>query len=300
MSRLPTVKQLRYFIALEHYAHFGKAAEASYVSQSAFSSAIQALEKLLDVRLVDRSNKTVTITSMGKEIAIQARQCIQSIEHLRDSAAMEKGALFGRLNMGIIPTIAPFLLPKLMPALRHEFPNLQLYLREETTLNAYKKLMAGELDIILIALPYKLNNIEIQTLFKDHFFLAYHKNSRWITSPQTHFDNLKAESILLLEDGHCLRDHALSACKLRNQDTLSRFSASSLLTLIEMINSDLGISYLTQMAKDSTMLDHSDIKTYPLNKKAYREIGLAWRKGTAYRQEFQQLGAFIQKTYQDI
>jgi len=300
MSNLPTVKQLRYFIALEQYAHFGKAAEASYVSQSAFSSAIKTLETLLAVQLVDRTNKTVTITAMGKEIAIQARQCIQTIEHLSDYAAMEKGALFGRLNMGIIPTIAPFILPKLMPALRHEFPDLQLYLREETTLNAYKKLMAGELDIILIALPYKLSNIEIQPLFKDPFFLAYHKNSRWITTPQSHFDNLRTESILLLEDGHCLRDHALSACKLRNQESVSRFSASSLLTLIEMVNSDLGISYLTQMAKDSTMLDHSEIKTYPLNKTAYREIALAWRKGTAYRQEFRELGQFIRKTYQNI
>ena len=124
MRILPTVKQLRYFIALEHYGHFGKAAAASYVSQSAFSNAIKELEKLLAVQLVDRTNKAVTITAMGKEIAQQARQCIQGIEHLSQYAATEYGALRGRLNMGIIPTIAPFFLPKLMPALRQKFPDL--------------------------------------------------------------------------------------------------------------------------------------------------------------------------------
>ena len=297
MSSLPTVKQLRYFIALEHYAHFGKAAEASYVSQSAFSSAIKALEKLLAVQLVDRTNKTVTITAIGKEVAHQARQSIQSIEHLSHYAAQQKGALFGRLNMGVIPTIAPFLLPKFMPDLRHNFPDLHLYLREETTLNAYKKLMSGELDVILIALPYKLSHIEIQPLFKDPFFLVSHKKSRWVSVDKTHIDQLKSESILLLEDSHCLRDHALLACKLRNQDAVSRFSASSLLTLIEMVNSDLGITYLTEMAIKSNMLDHSCIKTYPLNKTAYREIALAWRKGSAYQQEFRELGTFIATMY---
>ena len=293
MVNLPTVKQLRYFIALEQYGHFGKAANASFVSQSAFSTAIKELEKLLGVQLVDRTNKTVTITTIGKEIANQARLCVRNIEHLTESATLGDGLLVGRLNIGIIPTIAPFILPKTMPALRESYPKLRLYLREDTTLNSYAQLMAGEMDLILIALPYKLSNIEVMPLFKDHFLLACHEKTRWLKPKHYSTNKLKPESILLLEDGHCLRDHALSACKIRNQDSISRFNASSLLTLIEMVNSDLGITYLTEMAEDSLLLQNTNIKTYPLNKESYREIGLAWRKGSAHEKEFRELGEFI-------
>lgn len=293
MINLPTVKQLRYFIALEQHQHFGKAAEASFVSQSAFSTAIKELEKLLDAQLVDRTNKTVTITTLGRDVANQARQCIRGIEHLTEVAASGEGALVGRLNLGIIPTIAPFMLPKIMPALRQAYPKLRLYLREDTTVNSYARLMSGELDLILIALPYKLSHIEIMPLFKDDFLLACHQHSQWINPDNYQLDTLEPESILLLEDGHCLRDHALSACKIRNQESVSQFNASSLLTLIEMVDSDLGITYLTEMAKDSNLLKNTHIKTYPLNDTSYREIGLAWRKGSAYEEEFRELGDFI-------
>ena len=300
MQSLPTVKQLRYFIALEKYQHFGKAAEASFVSQSAFSTAIKELEKLLDTQLVDRTNKTVTITRTGKKIASQARHCIRNIELLTESAALGQGMLVGRLNLGIIPTIAPFILPKIMPALRKHYTKLRLYLREDTTLNSYAQLMSGELDLILIAFPYKLSNIETMLLFKDHFRLACHENTQWIDDPKHYsFSQLKPESILLLEDGHCLRDHALSACKIRNQDTVSRFNASSLLTLVEMVNSDIGITYLTEMAEESLLLQNTNIKTYPLDKSSYREIGLAWRKGSAHESEFRELGEFIIKIWSD-
>lgn len=293
MTNLPTVKQLRYFIALEKHGHFGKAAEASFVSQSAFSTAIKELEKLLEVQLVDRTNKTVTITTIGREIATQSRQCIRDIEHLTELASLGEGPFVGRLNIGIIPTIAPFILPKIMPALRNSYPDLQLYLREGTTLASYSQLLAGELDLILIALPYKLGNVEVMPLFKDRFYLACHEQTQWLNPEKYSLRKLKPESILLLEDGHCLRDHALSACKIRNQDAVSRFNASSLMTLIEMVNSDLGITYLTEMSNDSSMLKNTQIKTYPLSDKSYREIGLAWRKGSAYEKEFRELGEFF-------
>ena len=293
MIALPTVKQLRYFIALEQHGHFGKAAEASFVSQSAFSTAIKELEKLLDVQLVDRTNKTVTITTIGREVASQARQCIRGIEHLTEVASSGEGALVGRLNLGIIPTIAPFMLPKIMPALRLSYPKLRLYLREDTTINSYASLMSGELDLILIALPYKLSNIEIMPLFKDNFLLACHQDTQWLDPKHYDLNSLQPESILLLEDGHCLRDHALSACKIRKQESVSQFNASSLLTLIEMVNSDLGITYLTEMARDSSLLKNTHIQTYSLNDDSYREIGLAWRKGSAYEDEFRELGKFI-------
>ncbi len=290
---LPTFKQLRYFVALEKHQHFGNAAKACFVSQSAFSVAIKELESHLGAQLVDRTNKSVTITRTGREIANHARLCLRDLEYLAEVAHSDQKPLTGRLNLGVIPTIAPFILPDLLPKLRSSFPDLKLYLREDTTQSSHDLLIEGELDLILIALPYKLSNVEIMPLFKDHFSLACHKNSKIIDPNNYSLNNLPKESVLLLEDGHCLRDHALSACKIRNQDTVSRFAASSLLTLVSMVDSDIGITYLTEMAKNSSLLQNTDIETYPLDEKSFREIGLAWRKGSAREEEFTLLGETI-------
>ncbi|PWQ99801.1 hydrogen peroxide-inducible genes activator [Leucothrix pacifica] len=297
---LPTVKQLRYFVALEEKEHFGKAAEACFVSQSAFSVAIKELESHLGAQLVDRTNKNVTITRIGREVANQARHCLRDIEYLAEVARSNQEMLTGRLNMGVIPTIAPFVLPSLMPRLRESFPDLQLYLREDTTQSIYGRLMSGELDVVLLALPYKLSNVETFTLFRDHFLLACHKDTRFLDPTCYNFHSLPDESVLLLEDGHCLRDHALSACKIQNQETVSRFAASSLYTLIEMVDSDIGITYLTDMAKDSMILRHTDIKTYPIGEQRYRDIGLAWRKGSARGEEFKMLGEVIATMHKEL
>ena len=290
---LPTIKQLRYFIALEKHKHFGNAAKSCFVSQSAFSVAIKELETHLGAQLVDRTNKSVTITRTGREIANHARHCLRDLEYLAEVARSDQKPLTGRLNLGIIPTIAPFILPKLLPKLRKQYPQLQLYLREDTTQSSHTSLIEGELDLILIALPYKLSNVEVMPLFRDHFSLACHKNTKLLNPKKYSLSSLPKESVLLLEDGHCLRDHALSACKIRNQDTVSRFAASSLLTLVSMVDSDIGITYLTEMAKNSSLLQNTDVKTYPLDKKSYREIGLAWRKGSAREEEFKMLGNVI-------
>ena len=290
---LPTIKQLRYFVALEKHQHFGNAAKACFVSQSAFSVAIKELESHLGAQLVDRTNKSVTITRTGREIANHARLCLRDLEYLAEVAHSDQKPLTGRLNLGVIPTIAPFILPDLLPKLRSSFPDLKLYLREDTTQSSHDLLIEGELDLILIALPYKLSNVEVMPLFKDRFSLACHKDSKIIDPNNYSLNNLPKESVLLLEDGHCLRDHALSACKIRNQDTVSRFAASSLLTLVSMVDSDIGITYLTEMAKNSSLLQNTDIETYPLDEKSYREIGLAWRKGSAREEEFKLLGETI-------
>ncbi len=295
MQNLPTIKQLRYFIALEKHAHFGKAAEACFVSQSAFSVAIRELESALGVQLVDRTNKRVTITAMGQEIVVQARLVLRDIEALMDMAQVNNEPLSGKLKLGVIPTISPFLLPKILPQLRSHFPQLQLFLQEDTTLRIYEKLMSGELDLIMIALPYELRHVEQMTLFKDPFLLAYKKGSKFIETQKVTADHMQSESILLLEDGHCLRGHALSACKIRNLNKVSQFSASSLLTLIEMVEADLGVTYLPEMAKDSPMLKNANIRTQTMPKNSHREIGLIWRKGSARRDEFKMLGEFIQK-----
>lgn len=294
-TNLPTIKQLRYFVALEKHQHFGNAAKACFVSQSAFSVAIKELESQLGAQLVDRTNKSVTITRTGREIATHARLCLRDIEYLSEVAHSNQQPLTGRLNLGIIPTIAPFILPDLLPKLRSEYPELRMYLREETTQICHNLLIDGELDLLMIALPYKLSNVEVLPLFKDPFLLACHKDSKLINPENYSLDDLPKESLLLLEDGHCLRDHALSACKIRDQDMVSRFAASSLLTLVSMIDSDIGITYLTEMSKNSSLLENTDINTYPMDDKSFREIGLVWRKGSAREEEFRMLGETIKK-----
>jgi LysR family hydrogen peroxide-inducible transcriptional activator len=292
---IPTVKQLRYFVALEKHEHFGNAAKSCFVSQSAFSVAIKELESQLGANLVDRTNKSVTITRTGREVASHARHCLRDLEYLAEVARNDQKPLTGRLNLGIIPTIAPFIMPTLLPNLRKQYPQLKLYLREDTTQSIHNFLLEGELDLILIALPYKLSNVEVMPLYKDRFLLACHKDTQIFNPKNYSLSTLPKESVLLLEDGHCLRDHALSACKIRNQDTVSRFAASSLLTLVSMVDSDIGITYLTEMANNSSLLQNTDIKTYPLDEKSYREIGLAWRKGSAREEEFKMLGEALKK-----
>ena len=295
MPTLPSTRQLRYFVALAEHRHFGRAAAACHVSQPAFSVAIRELESLLNVQLVDRTRKNVTITGIGQEIAAQARLALQDLEGMVDIAHRQQEPLSGKLAMGVIPTIAPFLLPGLMPKLRRHYPKLQLYLHEDQTQRIYERLMEGELDLILIALPCDLRNVERMSLFRDHFFLACRKDTKLIDPEKYSVEQAPPESILLLKDGHCLRDHALSACRIRNLDKVSPVSAGSLLTLIHMVDEDLGVTFLPGMAAGSALLKNTNVRTWPLSKTSYREIGLVWRKGSMRSAEFRQLGEFIRK-----
>lgn len=291
--KYPTVKQLRYFVSLNDTQHFGRAAESCFVSQSAFSKAIQELETVLDAQLVDRTNRQVTITSMGQEIAVQARLCLRDIESLVEIAGEHRQPLSGELRLGVIPTIAPFILPRFLPRLRKAYPNLRLLLAEDQTRNIHEQLLDGELDLLLLALPFKLRSTEQMPLFKDKFLLAYNAKTKRVDPSKYRLNRLELESVLLLKDGHCLRDHALDACKLRGTEKVSRFAATSLLTLIEMVDADLGITFLPEMAVDSAMLRNTRVKTSPLNQHSYRTIGLAWRKGSNRSDEFRLFGNFL-------
>jgi LysR family hydrogen peroxide-inducible transcriptional activator len=297
MVHLPTVKQLRYFVALERHGHFGRAADACLVSQSAFSVAIRDLETLLGVQLVDRTNHRVTVTPIGRRIATQARVCLQGLEQLVEMADHERAPLSGPLTLGVIPTIAPFLLPEILPTVRQRYPALKLFIREGKTDLLYSELLEGKLDLILLALPYDLTQVQIMPLFRDLFFLAYRDGTQLVDPERFSINQASAESMLLLEDGHCMRDHALAACQLRNQDIVNRFAASSLFTLLEMVDSDLGFTFVPEMAVDSSILRQTRIKLRPLVEDNYREIVLAWRKGTARSDEFCALGHLIQQAW---
>ena len=289
----PTLKQLRYFLALTETGHFGRAADSCFVSQSAFSSAIAELENQLGTQLVDRTNRTVTITAIGQNIAVQARLCLRDVESLVEMARGECEPLCGELRLGVIPTIAPFLLPKALPRLRKKFPQLDLYLTEDQTQRIYGRLMDGELDVILLALPWEMRGVELESLFKDRFCLAYRDGTDRVDPDNYRFNRLNADSILLLEDGHCLRDHALAACKIRNTQKIQPFAASSLLTLVEMVDADLGITFLPEMSRGSSLLRNTRVRLSDMGDRSYRTIGMAWRKGSRRGEEFRLLGHFL-------
>jgi LysR family hydrogen peroxide-inducible transcriptional activator len=273
----PTIKQLRYFLALTETRHFGRAAEACFVSQSAFSNAIKELENSLGAQLVDRNNRNVTISATGQEVAIQARLVLRDLESLVEITQGNDAPLCGELRLGVIPTVAPFMLPKTLPRLRRAHPELRLYLIEDQTERVYHRLLDGELDVVLLALPWPMRNVDTMELFQDRFCRAYRAGS-------------EQESILLLEDGHCLRDHALDACRIRNSQKVQRFGASSLLTLIEMVDADLAVTYLPEMAQGSALLKNTRVRLDPPDDSSYRTIGLAWRKGSKRVEEFELLG----------
>jgi LysR family hydrogen peroxide-inducible transcriptional activator len=298
--QLPTVKQLRFLVALDEYRHFGKAAASCHISQSAFSIAIKELEKTLNVHLADRTNKRVAFTDIGRSVVDQARHCISDMETLVNIAARIHEPLSSRLSLGVIPTIAPFLLPAVLPEINARFPNLQLYLREDKTCDVYRQLLEGKLDLILIALPFKLDNVDTMVLFDDPFLLACRRGTRWLKKGARKIDvnKLPAESILLLDDGHCLRDHALQACKLHNADQISRFSATSLQTLLQMVAADLGVTFIPAIARNSLMLSASHIELHDMPKGSIRKIGLAWRKGSSRAEEFTLFGRLLCELYQ--
>jgi LysR family hydrogen peroxide-inducible transcriptional activator len=293
--RLPSTKQLQYFVALADKQHFGKAAEASHVSQSAFSNAIKELETVLDTQLVDRTNRQVTITAAGQDIATQARLVLRDIEQLVDMAAQGRQPLTGDLRLGVIPTIAPFLLPRILPKLRRQHPKLRLYLIEDQTQRIVQRLTDGDLDVLLLALPWEMRGVDTEVLFNDRFCLASRKGTTRVDPENYRFDRLAADSILLLEDGHCLRDHALAACRIRSTQKVQPFAASSLLTLVEMVDADMGISFLPEMAAGSALLRNTQVEMHPLSDRSHRKIGLAWRKGSNRVEEFRLLGSFLKE-----
>jgi LysR family transcriptional regulator, hydrogen peroxide-inducible genes activator len=291
--RLPSTKQLQYFVALAEAGHFGRAADASFVSQSAFSNAIKELETLLDVQLVDRTNRQVTITAIGQQVAVQARLCLRDVQSLVEMTRGQQRPMSGELHLGVIPTIAPFVLPNVLPALRKSYPEMQLFLYENQTQRIYERLMDGELDLILLALPYDMRGVDVMPLWRDHFALAYREGTSRVDPGHYRFNRLEADSVLLLEDGHCLRDHALTACRIRNTQKVRRIAASSILTLIEMVDADLGVTFLPEMAADSALLRNTHVRLKPLGKSSYRTIGLGWRKGSARVDDFHTIGRFL-------
>ena len=299
MHRLPTVRQLQYLCALRKFNHFGKAAKSCFVSQSAFSTAIKELENQLDIPLVDRTNRSVVFTPAGKVIEAQARRALSIMEELVDLAKSVSEPFSGVMRIGIIPTIAPFLLPRLLPALKQHYPSLNLFIREGQSQTIYEQLIMGELDLVLYAQPFAMPHVDSIALSEDQFHFAYNRDSRpdlrLNKRGEINFNDLEAETLLLLEDGHCLREHALASCNLKDQNNVSQFSANTLHTLVQMVDSDLGVTILPDMAIDYLGLDKTRIGTQALANKYHRTIALAWREGSSRFDEFTAIAETIRK-----
>ncbi|HEV2745980.1 MAG TPA: LysR substrate-binding domain-containing protein, partial [Allosphingosinicella sp.] len=208
---LPTLKQLQYLVALEDHGHFGRAAEACFVTQSTLSAGLRELESLIGVTLVERTRRVVRFTPLGLRIAAKARRVLREAEELADLARAAGKPLAGELRMGVIPTIAPFLLPRILPKLRKEWPELKLYLREEPSQAACDSLHRGLLDCVLLALPYRCGEVDAAHLFDDRLFAAFPPGGK-PPPARVRPAAIDQDNLLLLEDGHCLKDHALAAC----------------------------------------------------------------------------------------
>jgi len=279
---LPPIRQLQYLVALQETRHFGQAATREHVSQSTLSSGIKELESTLGVTLVERTNKSVSFTTLGNQIADKARYVLMQAEDLVEQARMSSDPLATPVKLGVIPTIAPYITSDFIVAVRDHFSGIKLFIREDTSANLIQELLNNKLDLALLALPYEAGQIQTRIIYREGLQLAYRKNSTLVSEDQLDFDKLPDESLLLLDDGHCLRDHALAGCRLKDHKKLHTFGANSLQMLLQMVNSDLGVTLVPDMAVDARVLENTQVVTKPLPRdKFYRDIGFAWRNGTS-------------------
>ena len=294
----PSIKQLKYLCAVAEYRHFSKAAAACHVTQSTLSAAIQELESQLGVKIFERNKKTVMITSLGTKLLMQARIVLGDVEDFVGIARAHEAPLVGDLRLGVIPTIGPFLLPAILSELRKSFDKLKLYLKEEMSAELVGQLQQGQLDLIILAFPFPLPDMETVSLFKDEFLLCLPPGHELEKMQQVRQHQLRGQSLLLLEEGHCLRDHALEACKLESADTDLVYQGTSLHTLVQMVANGLGMTLLPAMSINANVLGdtHLQIKHFS-NDNVFREVGMAWRKSDPRREEYLLLAEFVKKYF---
>lgn len=292
----PTIKQFKYLCAVADYGHFRRAAEACHVTQSTLSAAIQELESQLGVKIFERNKKSVLITPLGEKILLQARKILGEVEDLITLAQAHEEALSGELRLGVIPTVGPFLLPSILADVRQRYDKLKLYLKEELSAQLVQQLQQGQLDLIILALPYPLPDMETVNLFEDEFLLCLPPGHPLEKLQQVRQQQLRGESLLLLEEGHCLRDHALEACKLDIANTDVVYQGTSLHTLVQMVANGLGITLLPAISVAAGVLGDTQLQTRHFsNEHVSREIGMAWRKSDSRRDDYLLLAELIKR-----
>jgi LysR family hydrogen peroxide-inducible transcriptional activator len=291
MVNRPSFRQLEHLVLLADHGHFGRAAKTGHVTQSTLSASIRELENVLQASLVDRTKRRVVLTPLGLEIVERARRILNEGKDLVEAARAGSEPLSGILRMGVIATVGPFLLPEVLPQLRRVYPALKLYLVEDLTARLVEELRAGALDIVLLALPYEdCRNFETRPLFQDVFKFALPNGHALATGKSVDIEQVSSEELLLLKEGHCLREHALTACRLADRGQVGSVEATSLHTLVQMVDNGLGITLLPQLAIDGGILKGTAIRVLPApGQPPSREIGLVWRRGTGRQREFELL-----------
>ncbi len=279
---LPTLRQLQYLKLLAEHGSFSRAAEAASVSQPALSAGIQELERVLGAPVVDRTRGAVQLTAVGTEAVARAEDVLARTEDLVEAARNAGRPLSGRLRLGIIPTVAPFLLPATLPGLKAAYPSLRLFIREDLTSRLIAGLKAGQLDCAVIALPYAASGIEHARIGDDEILAAAPVDHPLAAGGDIQPGALKGEDLILLEDGHCLRDQALAAVDIEAPRGEDVFAATSLHTLVQMVSSGLGVSFLPAMAVRAGLADDAGVVIRSFAAEApSREIVVAWRKGSS-------------------
>lgn len=293
MAAMISLKQLTYFDALVRYGHFGQAAEHCAVTQPALSMQIRELETTLGLTLIERRRNGLTLTAAGHEVARRAARVLGEVRDLGDYAQGQVESFAGPLGFGVIPSVAPYALPPLLPRLRERYPRLDLRIRETQTRQLTRELLDGALDLLLVALPLDHPDIETLPLFEDRFLLALPPTRQIDSRVRATSEILTGDRLLLLEEGHCMRDQALTFCNLRRIESIDTFGASSLTTLVQMVSSGLGLTLLPEIALGV------EARPGVVNLMRFEEpepsrtLGLAWRKSSPRKPDFEALGAMI-------
>lgn len=291
----PTIKQLKYVCAVAKYKHFSKAANSCYVSQSALSTGINELEQQLGIRIFERHNKSVLITPLGEKLIERAQKILIDI-HDFVSLSQEQDGFMRQLHLGIIPTIAPFMLPKMLSSINKKFPNTDVLLREDLSHNLLELLNKGEFDAVLLALPFNTLDFKVAELFSDPLVLATPINHSMEKLKQIKFKDLQGVKMLLMDDGHCLRDQTLGACNLSINDIDLPYQASSLHTLIQMVVNGIGVAMIPEMAIKTEIVDQKKISLRRFDSpNVSRTIALVWRNNHPNQDSLEALANMLKR-----
>src|SRR5215471_15315482 len=288
------LKDLRYLVAVADTRHFGRAADKCFVSQPTLSAQLKKLEDYLGVQLIERQPKHVTLTEAGEQIVTRARRILEASDEVVTLARAHRDPLAGRLRVALLPTIGPYLLPRVSQPLRKTLPRLELRLYEYQTAQILEKLEAGEIDLGILALPVDIEGFETRELYTEPFTVAVPDQHRLAKRDSVKIDDLDGETLLLLEDGHCLRDQALEVCSRAGTQEKQDFRATSLETLRQMVATGAGITLLPELAGRGAYGNARGVVIRPFTRPApARHVGAVWRKTTARRAAIDAVGAVI-------
>ena len=290
-----TLRQLRYFTSLARYRHFGRAAEGCSVSQPALSMQVRELEREIGAELVERRPNEIAFTATGVEVAERAERILAATRDLIDFAR-HRDVLSGILKLGIIPTLAPYILPRILPKLQANYPRLRLEVRETQTKMLLEELVRGELDGVMLALPVEGADIETLRLFDDPFLLAVPATDERPLRGRVDIADVDQGRLILLEEGHCLRDQALAFCATPRRDMPAGLGATSLATVMQMVANGYGITLLPVVAAEIEVRDDRVKLLHFAEPQPARTIGLAWRRTSPRRKDFAALGDIVMKT----